>query len=424
MELIYNDESGRGLSPEQQTQAVLRSLEGLSPKKVLLIPPDITRLHSGAGPLTCAYYRALSSARVDVMPALGTHVPMTAAEAARMYPGIPFERFIVHDPARDTVTLGEISGEYLSSLSGGLWNEPIPVQVNRRLIEGGYDLIVSIGQVVPHEVIGMSNHSKNIFVGVGGTEMINLSHMLGAVCGLENMMGRDHTPVRQLFDYALERFLGSLPLIFVLTTAGSAEGKTAVHGLFIGDGRSVLDAAVLSAQKHNITWLDEGIDKCVVYLDPEEYRSTWLGNKAVYRTRMAIADGGSLVIIAPGVERFGESAENDALIRKYGYRGRDSILALLKNSSELRENMGAAAHLIHGSSDGRFRVFYASGKLSRAEIRAVGYEYLDCDEAAGRYDPSILSAGFNLMPDGERIYFVPNPALGLWIDRRRFDAFD
>ncbi|MBP5166096.1 MAG: DUF2088 domain-containing protein [Oscillospiraceae bacterium] len=422
MELLFNDAGGSGLSEAEQTRCVLRSLEGLSPKKVLIIPPDITRFHSGAGFLTCAYRQALLPAQVDVMPALGTHVPMTRGEAEKMYPGIPFESFIVHDPS-DTLTLGEIEGDYIASLTGGLWTEPIPVQLSRRVLQGGYDLIISIGQVVPHEVIGMSNHSKNLFVGVGGTEMINGSHMLGAVCGLENMMGRDHTPVRQIFDYALERWLGSLPLMFVLTTAGSANGKTVIHGLFIGDTRGVLDAAVASAQRYNVSWLDESIDRCVVYLDPGEYRSTWLGNKAVYRTRMAISDGGSLLILAPGAERFGENAENDRIIRKYGYRGRDHILEMMKKEPELRRNMGAAAHLIHGSSDGRFDICYAPGGLSRGEIESVGYRYADCGLALSRYHPAYLSPGFNVMPEGVRIFFVYHPALGLWIDRRRFAGF-
>jgi len=154
--------------------------------------------------------------------------------------------------------------------------------------------------------------------------MINKSHMLGAVYGMERMMGRDRTPVRKLFDYALEHFLKDRPLLFVLTAATAPENKTRVHGLFIGDTRKVLEEAVSSAQKHNIDWLDRGIKKCVVRLDPAEFKSTWLGNKAVYRTRMAIADGGELLILAPGVKTFGEDRTNDGLIRKYGYQGQAS----------------------------------------------------------------------------------------------------
>ena len=167
--------------------------------------------------------------------------------------------------------------------------------------------------------------------------------------------------------------------------------------------------------------MPRGLQKCVVYLDPVEFRSTWLGNKAIYRTRMAMADGGELIVLAPGVEKFGEDAECDRLIRKYGYRGRLNTLEAFRKeeNSDLRENMGAAAHLIHGSSDGRFAVTYAVKAISRAEIESVGYRSADYDELAAKYDPERLSPGFKTV-GGEEIYYIPNPALGLWIDKERF----
>jgi len=275
--------------------------------------------------------------------------------------------------------------------------------------------------VVPHEVIGMSNHAKNLFVGVGGSDMINKSHIIGAVYGMERMMGRDHTPVRKLFDYALERFLADRPILWVLTVTTAPEGAIRTHGLFIGEDRRCLTEAVKLAQEKNIDFVPRGVHKCVVYLDPAEFQSTWLGNKAVYRTRMMMADGGELLILAPGVERFGEDPECDRLIRKYGYRGRMATLEALEapENDDLRANMGAAAHLIHGSSDGRFSITYAVKRISREDIRSVGYLAADYDEMARVYDPATLRYGFNTV-GSEEIFYVPNPALGLWIDRARF----
>ena len=285
-----------------------------------------------------------------------------------------------------------------------------------------YDLIVSPGQVVPHEVIGMANHSKNLFVGVGGSDMINKSHMVGAVYGMERMMGRDNTPVRKIFDYGMTHFLKDRPILFALTVCTAPGGNIKTHGLFIGEDRKCLEEAIKLAQEKNIDFVDTGIKKCVVYLDPSEFKSTWLGNKAVYRTRMAIADGGELLILAPGVERFGEDDVVDGLIRKYGYRGRLTTLAEFEKpeNSDLRENMGAAAHLIHGSSDGRFSITYAVRDISREEIESVGYKSASFDELSKKYDPSKLSYGYNTV-DGEEIYFIPNPALGLWITREKFN---
>jgi nickel-dependent lactate racemase len=422
MELFLKEEGSGGLPPESIRAALLQSLEGRQLHKVLIVPPDFTRFHSNAGFITGVYYRTLTGmgCEVDILPALGTHEPVTAKQCAVMFEGIPYKKLLRHSWKNDTVKIGEVPGEYLSEISDGLWNEPIACEVNRRIMDESYDLIISAGQVVPHEVIGMANHSKNLFVGCGGSEMINKSHMLGAVYGMERMMGKDHSPVRKLFDYCSEHFLSRRPILYALTVTTAPYGKIHTHGLFIGEERAPLTAAVALSQRKNIDFVDRGIEKCVVYLDPDEFRSTWLGNKAVYRTRMAIADGGELIILAPGVSRFGEDDKADALIRKYGYCGRLKVLELFRQNEDLRVNMGAAAHLIHGSSDGRFAVTYAVKKLSRAKVEGVRFKYDDYDQAVKRYDPEKLSCGWNTMPDGEEVYFVPNPALGLWIDKNRF----
>ena len=417
-------EAPTGLTAEEIKTALLESLEGRSLKKVLILPPDFTRFHSNAGLITNLYYHALTGrgAQVDILPALGTHVPMTQAQWNAMIGDVPFDRMIVHNWRTDVVRLGEIPAEYLSEITEGLWTEAVAAEINRLVMDESYDLIISPGQVVPHEVIGMSNHAKNLFVGVGGSEMINKSHMVGAVYGMERMMGKDHTPVRKMFDYGMEHFLKDRPILFALTVTTAPRGEICTHGLFLGEGRDCLTAAVKLAQEKNIDFVEHGLKKCVVYLDSGEFQSTWLGNKAVYRTRMAMADGGELIILAPGVERFGEDEQVDKLIRKYGYHGRLKTLEEFRKpeNADLRENMGAAAHLIHGSSDGRFTITYAVKEITKEEIASVGFHAADYEEMAAKYDPAKLHYGFNTI-DGEEIYYVPNPALGLWIDRKRFD---
>ncbi len=413
-----------GLSREEIRTALLSAIEGRELKNVLIIPPDFTRFHSNAGYITNVYYHALTErgCNVDILPALGTHVPVTEDEAKLMFGDIPYEKFIPHNWRTDVVKLGEVPADYLEEITEGLWLSPVSVEVNRLIMDEKYDLIISPGQVVPHEVIGMANHSKNLFVGTGGSDMINKSHMVGAVYGMERMMGKDRTPVRKLFDYGMEHFLNERPILFVLTVCTAPGGNIRTHGLFIGEDRKCLEAAIELAQEKNIDFVDTGIKKCVVYLDPGEFKSTWLGNKSVYRTRMAIADGGELLVLAPGVERFGEDAQVDKLIRKYGYKGRLNTLEQFEKpeNQDLRDNMGAAAHLIHGSSDGRFTITYAVKNISKEEIEGVGFRAADYDETAKRYDPAKLQYGYNTLPDGEEIYFIPNPALGLWINREKF----
>lgn len=424
MEHFIYDKSGNGLSHEEIKEALLVSLEGRELKNVLIIPPDFTRFHSNAGFITNVYYHALDEkgVNVDILPALGTHVPVTEEEIDVMFGDIPYDKFIAHNWRNDVMKIGEVPASYLEEITEGLWKDPVSVEINRLVMDEKYDLILSIGQVVPHEVIGMANHAKNLFVGVGGSDMINKSHMVGAVYGMERMMGKDHTPVRKVFDYGMEHCLNERPILFVLTVCTAPGGNINTHGLFIGDKRNALEAAIELAQEKNIDFVETGIKKCVVYLDPAEFKSTWLGNKSVYRTRMAIADGGELLVLAPGIERFGEDDQVDVLIRKYGYRGRIKTLEEFEKpeNQDLRDNMGAAAHLIHGSSDDRFKITYAVKNITKEEVIGVGFGAVDYDETVKKYDPETLQYGYNTMPDGEEIYFIPNPALGLWINKEKF----
>ena len=413
--IIIYIKSEKGICEAELRAALAKSIEGRDLKKVLIIPPDYTRMYSGAGKITSIYYDMLKdTCEVDILPALGTHEPMTREECLAFFgEKVPFERILVHNWKTDVVKIGEVPGKYVKKVSDGLVDTPIDVEVNKLLLDPSYDLIISAGQVVPHEVVGMANYSKNIFVGCGGSSMINSSHMLGAFYGMERIMGKDHSPVRKVFDYAQETFLSELPILFVLTVTTNKGDEVTLHGLFIGEKRDVFEMAVEQSQEKNLTYLDKPLKKVVVYLDPREFKSTWLGNKAVYRTRLAIADGGELIVLAPGVKKFGEDEENDRLIRKYGYVGRERVLELVKDCDDLKANLSVAAHLIHGSSDGRFSITYATELVTRKEVEGVAFAYMPYAEAAKKYDPEKLVDGFNTV-DGEEIFYISNPALGLW----------
>ncbi|MCL2619102.1 MAG: lactate racemase domain-containing protein [Defluviitaleaceae bacterium] len=417
--LFLQAADGADLTDAQMEDLLAKALKSRpAPEKVLIIPPDITRSGSYAGSVTRMLYRLLGGARIDIMPALGTHAAMTDYEIDKMY-GLPKERFLVHRWRKDVVRLGEVPAGFVREVSEGLMNHGIPVELNRAIAEPGYDLIISVGQVVPHEVAGMANYNKNIFVGCGGSDMINYSHFLGALYGMERVMGRDNSPVHQVFDYAEKTFAADIPLMYVLTVTTANDHGVGVKSIAAGRDRDLFSRSIKVSQQHNLNFLDAPIKNAVAYLDPEKFHTTWLGNKAIYRTRIAMADGGRLTVIAPGVKGFGEDAENDALIRKYGYFGRDKVLALTQSNQDLQDNLSVAAHLIHGSSDGRFAVTYAAGGLTRAEVEAAGFGYMPIDEALRRYDVAGQQDGYN-EADGEEFFFIKNPAAGLWALKDRF----
>jgi len=411
------------LSSAEIRQAIRTAMDKLGDrKKVLAVPPDITRLHSGAGEITSYLHEYYSENLADILPALGTHTPMTTDEINRMYEGVPHDLFRVHDWRNDVVTVGVIPPAKVSEITEGLIDTEWPAQLNKLVCQGGHDLILSIGQVVPHEVMGMANYNKNLFVGTGGSKGINESHFIGAVYGIENVLGKADNPVRDLLNYASDNFIKDLPVVYILTVMALNEsGKLVTRGLYIGDTVEVFTRAAELSLKVNFILLEKPLKKVVVYLDPSEFRTTWLGNKSIYRTRMAMADQGELIVLAPGLREFGEDKEIDRLIRKYGYCGTPKTLEALKHNQELRDNLSAAAHLMHSSSEDRFSITYCPGHLTQDEIESVNYHYADLASTIAKYDPAVLKDGYNRLPDGEEIYYISNPALGLWADRKRFN---
>lgn len=388
-------------------------------KRVLLLPPDLTRAHSGAGKVTEWIYKEIMhrepDAHVRVIPTLGQHIPHTEAENKWMFGSIPNEIILPHDWRGGVSHVGTIPASLVSETTGGVADWPIPVDLNTTLIGESWDLIVNIGHVVPHEVLGFANHNKNYFIGLGGKETICASHIAAAVYGIENNLGCLVTPLRACYNQAEDAMLSHLlDVYFQIVMQRDANNHLVTSGLYIGDDQATYLEAAERSRAQNITVFEKPLRKVVAVMQGDEFRATWVANKAVYRTRMAIADGGELLILAPGVERFGEQPEVDALIRKYGYKGTERTLRLYKTEADMQAIPHGVAHLIHGSSEGRFTITYAPGHLTREEIESVGYEYADLAEAQRRYDPAKMQEGWNTMPDGEEVFYISTPSAGLW----------
>jgi nickel-dependent lactate racemase len=393
-------------------------------RRVLLLPPDLTRAHSGAGWITETLYKLLpASCDVRVIPTLGQHVPHTEAENRWMFGSIANNRIHVHDWRGGVTRVGVIPASKVAETTGGRADWEIPVDLNSMLMDEPWDLIINIGHVVPHEVLGFANHNKNYFIGLGGKESICASHMAAAVYGIENNLGRLVTPLRACFNWAEEQFLGGLRDVYLQIVMQREKHGELVHsGIYVGDDLETYLMAARRSREQNVTALERPVRKVIAMMQADEFRTTWVANKAVYRTRMAMADGGELLVIAPGVEKFGEQPEVDALIRKYGYCGTDRALELYRRNADLQDLAHGAAHLIHGSSEGRFTIRYATGGLTKSEIEGVHYQFADLQQVLDRYAPDERKEGFDTLPDGEEVFFIRTPSAGLWAIRQRLES--
>ncbi len=421
--LAARTDVGPGISPAQLDGVVDELAAGeivaRGARRVLLVPPDHTRPHARAAAITARLSASLAAAgcTVAVAPALGTHAPR---------PSRPGE--LVHRWRDGVVGIGTIGADEVAAASGGASRDPVPVEVAGFLLDR-WDLVVSIGQVVPHEVVGMANFTKNLVVGLGGAGTIGATHLLSARCGIETVMGRAGTPVRDVIDAAFDRFLAPrVAVLWILTVVEDVAGGPVLRGLFAGrggtgqSGGAAFRAAAALAGRCNVTVVDRPLPRVSCWLDPGSVRTTWLGNKAVYRTRMALADGGELVVLAPGVSAFGEDPTIDGLIRRTGYRGTAAVEAARAADPVLAAEPGAVAHLVHGSTEGRFTVVYctdpAAGGLPPGEVEAAGYRWRPLgDELAGLGVDGATPTGERLDATGDPFFHVANPALGLWTTR-------
>mmetsp|Transcript_16298 Transcript_16298/g.37689 ORF Transcript_16298/g.37689 Transcript_16298/m.37689 type:complete len:494 (+) Transcript_16298:493-1974(+) len=439
------------ITDEELRSAIFGFLDSRGDRNdVLILPPDFTRFHSRSGVIVqhiSEYYNftpsssspsesgIVSSPSIEIIPALGTHAPMSHDQIEKMFgrslATADPSPFVVHNWREDVVTIGHAPAEMVSKATHGMVCEPWPAQINKKVWERRLDihdekkgpppLVISVGQVVPHEVLGMANFNKNLFVGVGGVEAINLSHFIGAVHGMEKLMGRGQNPLRDILSYCSESYLQSqYDLWYILTVMGTDDktGEIEMKGLYIGRDQQCYDLACDLSLKVNFNLLDREPKKMVVYLN-EEYKSTWLGNKSIYRTRMALADGGELIVLAPWVETCAEEETLDRLVRSIGYVGTPAIMDAMEKREDLKRNLSVVAHLIHGSSEGRFDIVYCPGKLTKEETERVGFRYAPLEAMLSKYDIDNLEEGWNTR-SGEEFYYISNPALGLWAVESRF----
>ena len=374
--------------------------------RVLAVIPDKTRDDNTDRlfPIVAQELAGRRAARVDALVAQGTHPPMTDAEKRAKIGGsaddIPLlgEVFDHHwDRPSELTTLGTLSAGEIGRLSGGLMNTDVPVQLNRRLAPGTYDYILVLGAVVPHEVAGFAGGAKYFFPGVAGPELTHLTHWLGALASIENVIGRVETPTRHVIEAAADRV--TTPVIGFTSVSTRDSAGLHTHALFTGGLRhTVRQAAAVSAQVH-IRYTGRRYTRVVALLD-EHYDELWVGGKASYKLGGVIENGGELVVYAPHLK--GISTTHGAMIEKYGYAPLERVREMVEGSDELRANLCVAAHLAHvsyagrlaadGTVEPRYRITLASA-IPEEVCRRVKLGFAECasiDIEAARRDPDTL----------------------------------
>ena len=380
-----------------------QALEVIRPgERVLAIIPDKTRDDNTHElfPIANEFLQKRGAASFDALVAQGTHPPMSAAQKLSKIGNADFRGSLFDhrwDDPDELITLGELSVETVRELTGGLIDQAVPVSINKLLAPGIYDSVLVFGATVPHEVAGFAGGAKYFFPGVAGPELTHTTHWLGALAGIENIIGQVETPTRRLIEAAAD--LIPARIISLNTVVSRNEGALVTYALFAGDIKDAFRRAAEVSRQVHIRYTGRKYKRVIALLDPH-YDELWVGGKASYKLGGIIEEGGELIIYAPHLTKLSET--HGELIEKYGYAPLESVRDMLGVSEELRENLCIAAHLAHVAYAGRldqhgkvvprYQITMATG-LDEETCRRVNLGYLDyrtLDYEAMRSDSDTL----------------------------------
>ncbi|HEY8412429.1 MAG TPA: lactate racemase domain-containing protein [Pyrinomonadaceae bacterium] len=390
-----------GLDVAALTEIIHQALDVVQPgEHVLAIIPDKTRDDNThlLFPVAAEFLARRGVASFDALVAQGTHPPMSESQKRAKIGAADFAGHLYDhrwDEPDELITLGELNAETVRQLTGGLIDRAVPVSINKLLAPGIYDTVLVFGATVPHEVAGFAGGAKYFFPGVAGPELTHTTHWLGALAGIENIIGQVDTPTRSLIEAAADLIPAR---IISLNTVVSREGdgELMTYALFTGDIREAFRRAAAVSREVHIRYTGRKYKRVIALLDPH-YDELWVGGKASYKLGAIIEEGGELIVYAPHLTKLSET--HGALIEKYGYAPLESVRDMLGVSEELRENLCIAAHLAHVAYAGRldehgkvvprYRITMASG-LDEETCRRVNLGYIDYRTFVYRADPDTL----------------------------------
>ncbi len=369
-------------------QSLLRVAPGA---RLLSIIPDKTRDDNTdiLFPIAAEILQGRQISQFDALVAQGTHVPMTDEEKRskiganeNSVPGLGHVYDHQWNVPEELVTIGELSAARVTELTGGLITKAVPVNLNRRLGPGVYDTVLIFSATVPHEVAGFAGGAKYLFPGVAGPDLTHATHWLGALAGIENVIGRVETPTRHMIEAAAD-FVAAQIITLNSVITREEDNRLRTHALFAGDFRGAFRRAAEVSREVHIKYTGRKYQRVVALLD-EHYDELWVGGKASYKLGGIIEAGGELIIYAPHLRSISET--HGRLIEKYGYAPLDRVREMVALSTELQNNLAVAAHLAHVSYAGqrddsgrvvpRYRITMASA-LDEETCRRVHLGFMD-----------------------------------------------
>jgi len=377
-------------SPRELRAILEQSMMSIAPgARVLAIIPDKTRDDNTdlLFPFAAEILAARKIAQLDALVAQGTHAPMTVDEkrskiGGTSVPGLGDIYDHQWNVPEELVTLGQLSGDRVRDLTGGLLTDAVSINLNRRLGPGVYDTIVIFSSTVPHEVAGFAGGAKYLFPGVAGPDLTHATHWLGALASIENVIGRIETPTRHMIEAAADFVAAQIVTLNSVITR-EEDNRLRTHALFTGDYREAFRRAAEVSRQVHIKYTGRKYRRVVALLD-EHYDELWVGGKASYKLGGIIEEGGELIIYAPHLRSISET--HGRLIEKYGYAPLDRVREMVALSAELQNNLAVAAHLAHVSYAGqrdemgrvipRYRITMASA-LDEETCRRVHLGFMD-----------------------------------------------
>lgn len=417
------------MNTERVTALVKETLESLAsiwPVKsgcVLLILPERQRLWDKVRDLARIVHAALVERQWQVIVLIARYPgeqALSPAERAELLPTIPADSFQATANLRQ-LPVGEIPADVVREACGGLIEDPLPLTLPALFNAETWDGVVNLEAVVPNDLLGFTGPPQNRWLGLAGREFLNAASRIALLSGWENNIANLVAPLRQCLFWADKNcWPANLPRLDIAVVWGdNFRNERSPIGFYAGVGEEAYLQAALLSRQHNVTVVEEGLQRVVAFFPGLRFASLWDVQQLLPRLAMCLADGGELILLAPGIERLAADDAPLAVYRRTGYLGAAELRERQRTDPELGNEPWLATHLLNGSTNGRSKIYHALDGIDAETLRALNLWPMELEETLFRYRPAKAKAGWNITNEGEKFFFIPDPTAGLWSTKKR-----